>query len=300
VKPIVNIADVDTFTSGHGEVFGASHGLLTKPGLKIGASVTRVEPGHAAFPLHHHYGSEEHFFIVSGTGVLRYGSETYPVKPGDYIVHPPGGPENAHQLINTGSETLVYLSIGAMVAPEVVGYPDSGKVGVSTRPWGEKSLRFMAMAEGLDRVEYWEGEDGSPVRKVLGEPQQAATAEAPLPDMTAANEDVAASAAEAWLSSVDAGNYPQSWSDATTRFRNEIDQAQWEKALQHVRAPLGPVRSRKMKAATFKTQLPGAPDGEYVVVVFETTFEKKQNAVETVTPMKESDGHWRVSGYFIR
>jgi uncharacterized cupin superfamily protein len=169
MKPIVNIANVDTFQSGHGEVFGASHGQLSRPigGSKIGATVTRVQPGHAAFPLHHHYGSEEHFFIVSGTGVLRHGTETQPVKQGDYIVHPPGGPETAHQLINTGNEALVYLAIGAMVAPEVVGYPDSGKVGVVTRPWGEKSLRFFAMTEGIDKVDYWDGEDGAPVRKAL-------------------------------------------------------------------------------------------------------------------------------------
>jgi uncharacterized cupin superfamily protein len=169
MKPFVNIADVETFTAGHGEVFGATHGLLSRPlgGAKIGASVTRVEPGHAAFPHHHHYGSEEHFFIVSGTGVLRHGSETYPVKPGDYIVHPPGGPEHAHQLVNTGSETLVYLSLGAMAAPEVVGYPDSGKLGVSTTQWPEKGLRFLAMKEGIDRVDYWDGEDGSHARAVL-------------------------------------------------------------------------------------------------------------------------------------
>ncbi len=169
MKPIMNIADAETFTSGQGEVYGATHAMLSRPlgSSKIGASVTRVEPGHAAFPLHHHYGSEEHFFIVAGTGVLRHGSETYAVKPGDYIVHPPGGPEHAHQLVNTGSETLVYLSIGAMVAPEVVGYPDSGKVGVMARPWGEKGLRFFAKTEGIDKVDYWDGEDGAKPRAIL-------------------------------------------------------------------------------------------------------------------------------------
>jgi uncharacterized cupin superfamily protein len=169
MKPIVNIAEVDTFPSGHGDVFAGTHGLLSRSigGSKIGASVTRVEPGHAAFPFHHHYGSEEHFFIVSGSGTLRVGDETYPVRPGDYIVHAPGGPETAHQLINTGSESLVYLAIGAMVAPEVVGYPDSGKLGVSTRPWGEKSLRFLLKNEKLDRVDYWDGEDGAAVRRAL-------------------------------------------------------------------------------------------------------------------------------------
>jgi uncharacterized cupin superfamily protein len=169
MKPILNIADAETFTAGQGEVFAASHGQLSRAlgGSKIGTTVTRVEAGRAAFPLHHHYGSEEHFFIISGSGVLRHGAETYPVRPGDYIVHPPGGPETAHQLVNTGNEPLVYLSIGAMVAPEVVGYPDSGKIGVSTRPFPEKGLRFFALAADAERVAYWDGEDGAAVRKLI-------------------------------------------------------------------------------------------------------------------------------------
>ena len=48
------------------------------------------------------------------------------------------------------------------------------------------------------------------------------------------------------------------------------------------------------------TELPGAPDGEYVVFQFDTQFERKRAAVETVTPMRDPDGSWRVSGYFIR
>ncbi len=46
--------------------------------------------------------------------------------------------------------------------------------------------------------------------------------------------------------------------------------------------------------------LPGAPDGEYVVIRYRTEFENKMKAVETVTPMLEADGAWRVSGYYIR
>jgi uncharacterized cupin superfamily protein len=170
MKPILNIADVETFPSGHGDLFGATHGLLSRKlgGVKLGASVTRVEPGRAAFPLHHHYGSEEHFFIVSGSGTLRVGGESYPVKAGDYIVHPPGGPENAHQLVNNGTEALVYLSLGVMVAPEVVGYPDSKKLRVTTTEWGKDGISFTLKNEKLDAVQYWDGEDGAEVKKVLG------------------------------------------------------------------------------------------------------------------------------------
>jgi len=58
--------------------------------------------------------------------------------------------------------------------------------------------------------------------------------------------------------------------------------------------------SRKVKSTTYKTALPGAPDGEYVVIEFESVFENKKAAVETVTPMMDKDGKWQVSGYFIK
>ncbi len=114
------------------------------------------------------------------------------------------------------------------------------------------------------------------------------------------NEKNAQSAAEAWLSLVDAGKYSQSWSEAAASFKRAIDAPGWEKALDGVRPALGAMVSRTVKSATYATTLPGAPDGEYVVIVFNTSFEKKASAVETVTPMKDPDGRWRVSGYFIK
>ncbi|MGA2423709.1 MAG: DUF4019 domain-containing protein [Terriglobales bacterium] len=66
------------------------------------------------------------------------------------------------------------------------------------------------------------------------------------------------------------------------------------------REPLGKLLSRKLKSATYKTTMPGAPDGEYVVIQYDSSFEHKQAAVETVTPMLDKDGKWRVSGYYIK
>ena len=58
--------------------------------------------------------------------------------------------------------------------------------------------------------------------------------------------------------------------------------------------------SRCVDNARTVTELPGVPDGEYVVFQFNTAFEHKRAAIETVTPMRDTDGQWRVSGYFIR
>ena len=116
----------------------------------------------------------------------------------------------------------------------------------------------------------------------------------------AEKEDAAATIAEQWLSLVDQGKYDESWKQASTVFRNAVTAAQWEQLVQTSRKPLGKLLTRKMSSKTYTTSLPGVPDGEYVVIEFETSFENKKSATETVTPMLDKDGTWRVSGYYIK
>jgi hypothetical protein len=115
-----------------------------------------------------------------------------------------------------------------------------------------------------------------------------------------AKEEVALSAAQHWLAMVDAEKYTDSWEEAAEYFKAAVNLGQWEQSLRGVRKPLGKVISREVKSKTYMTSLPGAPDGEYVVIQFETSFENKKPAVETVTPMIDTDGKWRVSGYYIK
>ncbi len=169
MKPIINIADAPVGqTLSHGDAFGGTVSPLASPvgGRLLGANVTRVPPGKAAFPIHHHYANEEHFFIVSGSGTLRLGDAVHPVRAGDYIVTPPGGPEVAHQLINTGAEELVYLGLSTRIAPEIVGYPDTGKVMMTTALFPQPGFRALVERSNLDTVGYWDGEDGSAVAAI--------------------------------------------------------------------------------------------------------------------------------------
>lgn len=112
-------------------------------------------------------------------------------------------------------------------------------------------------------------------------------------------EKAAATAAEKWLGLVDEGEYSESWKEAAEYFRNAVKQEQWAESMQAIRKPLGKLVSRNVKTTSYKTSLPGAPDGEYVVIQFETSFANKKKTIETVTPMMDKDGKWRVSGYFI-
>ncbi len=110
----------------------------------------------------------------------------------------------------------------------------------------------------------------------------------------------AKAAATAWLALTDAGKFGESWDQASSLFRGSISRIDWSKQIAAVRPPLGAVKSRTLRSASYTRNLPGAPDGEYVVIQFDTAFEKKSSAVETVTPQREKDGSWRVSGYYIR
>jgi hypothetical protein len=113
-------------------------------------------------------------------------------------------------------------------------------------------------------------------------------------------EAAATSAALAWLALVDAGNYADSWNASATRFRNAVAQEQWQLRAARARGPLGALQSRQLVSATFKHNLPGAPEGEYVVILFSASFANKAAAIETVTPMKDNDGTWRVAGYYVK
>ena len=113
-------------------------------------------------------------------------------------------------------------------------------------------------------------------------------------------EKAAVTASGAWVSLVDGGDYAESWNQASALFKTAVTKEQWQQSLKAVRDPLGKMVARKLKSKQYTKNLPGAPDGEYVVIQYETTFEKKQSAIETVTPMLDKDGKWRVSGYYIK
>ena len=113
-------------------------------------------------------------------------------------------------------------------------------------------------------------------------------------------EKAAVVAAQKWLALIDADNYADSWNEAAGYFRAAVNQEKWEQSLQAVRTPLGKIISRKVKSKVYQTSVPGAPDGEYVIIQFQTSFQNKKSAIETVTPMLDKDGQWRLSGYFIK
>lgn len=110
----------------------------------------------------------------------------------------------------------------------------------------------------------------------------------------------AVTAAEQWLATVDAGQYPESWSDASEYFQSKVSQPGWEKELNRFRKPLGGLVFRTLQSVKHTTGPAGGPRGKYVVLQFKSAFAYKLTAVETVTPMLDKDGQWKVAGYFIK
>jgi Protein of unknown function (DUF4019) len=126
-----------------------------------------------------------------------------------------------------------------------------------------------------------------------------------------APEDAAQAAAESWLRLVDGGSYAAAWDQAGKVLKAAVKQTSWSEQVGAARAPLGKLVSRKLKSREYTEKAPttrviggtayswGGP-GRYVVIQYETVFASKAAAVETLVPMADPDGVWRVSGYSIR
>lgn len=170
-RPIVNIDDVAlgprpasmTPTGTAAERFEARMGFIGPRigAQKLGYNVTAVPPGKRAFPFHNHRVNEEMVFVLQGSGEIRIGDSTYPLRVGDVVALPPGGRETAHQIINTGSDELRYLAVSTKLSPELAEYPDSGKFGVLAEFGTDsngKAQRFVYVGRANASLDYWEGE----------------------------------------------------------------------------------------------------------------------------------------------
>jgi hypothetical protein len=122
---------------------------------------------------------------------------------------------------------------------------------------------------------------------------------AQAPD-TAQATSAAQRAARSWLALLDGAHYGATWDSAASYFRGAVTKSAWEEAARKARGPFEPFGTRKLLGASFQTRLPNAPPGEYVVLQYQTKTRGEKLAVETITPMREKDGTWRVSGYYIR
>ena len=122
---------------------------------KLGASIDTLAPGKVGCPYHLHHAQEEMFVVLEGEGTLRVAGELLPIRTGD-VVFIPAGPEYPHQLVNTSSAPLKYLSVSTQETPEICEYPDSGKF-LAEAKQGTASTFDVVHAKSAS-LDYWEGE----------------------------------------------------------------------------------------------------------------------------------------------
>jgi len=154
VKNVDNLDELKLEDFAKGEKY-ASRSTRIGPLLgarQLGYSYDILPPGKTGCPFHSHRSQEEMFFVVSGTGTLRYGAERRKIRAGDVICCPVGGPDTAHQIINDSDRDLAFLSVSTMTDPEVCEYPDSGKIIAFDGSWRHST----EAASG--NVDYWKGE----------------------------------------------------------------------------------------------------------------------------------------------
>ena len=159
---ITNLEKVEVLSRSHGDAFECQ---ITPVGTALeskllGFNVTVIPPGKKAFPYHAHRANEEMFFVLEGEGSVRIDGAVHKIRKGDFISLPPG-PDSGHQIVNDSKAPLRYLAVSTMIVPEVVEYPDSGKIMatagvVASRPATPDSVRHVSRVK--DAVDYWEGE----------------------------------------------------------------------------------------------------------------------------------------------
>jgi len=121
---------------------------------KLSAGLWELAPGKKSFPMHAHMVTEEALFVISGAAKVRTPEGEHPIGPGDFVSFPAGG--TAHQLINDGTEPLIYVGISANFAgADVVEYPDSDKIAcaIGTAPTGRRFVFKKA-----DQADYFDGD----------------------------------------------------------------------------------------------------------------------------------------------
>jgi len=126
-------------------------------GRDLGASLYEVPPGATQAPYHFHHGAEELLVVLRGRPTLRTPDGERQLEEGE-AVHFPVGPGGGHQVSNRAEDPVRYVLISNRTTPEVVEYPDSGKVLALALSESQQGEQLRTMHRLADRVEYFEGE----------------------------------------------------------------------------------------------------------------------------------------------
>lgn len=122
-------------------------------GETLTCGLWELPPGKKSFPMHAHQVTEEALYVLSGTAVVRTPEGESTIGPGDFVSFP--ARSVAHQLVNRGTEPLVYIAMSAVHGHDIVEYPDSDKVACSVGTFPNAKRYVFRKA---DQADYFSGE----------------------------------------------------------------------------------------------------------------------------------------------
>jgi uncharacterized cupin superfamily protein len=123
----------------------------------LNACLFELEPGATQAPYHFHHGEEELLIVLRGTPTLRSPDGSRQLREGE-VVHFARGPEGAHQISNRSASVLRYMIAASVATPEVIEYPDSGKLASMARTASSRGEPLLSINRLADAVDYFDGE----------------------------------------------------------------------------------------------------------------------------------------------
>jgi|GEM_PF-927596 len=223
---------------------------------------------------------EDNIPIANGM-VGRFGMEVAPLSDG----------------VNASLDLTVYHGAETLKSRLGLKLGEVGYAGKLEKPQGKTvELVFIQVFQQESQAKT------SDVPKIAG-PKAGVPAVASSPPAPAKNaekpEEAARKSAEQWVVMIDTGKYANSWKAAADSFQAAVPQKEWENHVRDVRRPFGKLVSRQFKSAQYTRTLPNAAEGEYVILQFTVLFSNGSKGTETITPMLDNYGQWKVSGYYI-
>lgn len=195
---------------------------------------------------------------------------------------------------NAGTQILRRMALAFMAAGFGIWAACSTGTGTESTSGGQVTARQAPAAEAPETPSDEMGGTGAATGS------SGATGSTTEPMAAAGSNDAqlraAIGAAQQWIAFVDQGQYAESWSAAGSLFQSTMQQQQWVQALTGARTPNGTVVSREVAGSELRSNLPGAPAGQYALVSFATNFQNKPDVIETVILVDEG-GQWKVVGY---
>ena len=130
---------------------------LVPPGHTLGMSLYELLPQQTQCPYHFHHGNEELILVLAGSPTLRSPNGEGELSAGE-VVHFPRGPAGAHQVVNRSTAPARYVIVDAKVTPEIVEYPDSGKLASMARTESQRGAPLWTVHRLDAEVDYFDGE----------------------------------------------------------------------------------------------------------------------------------------------